>query len=413
MGSKTIIGLGLLALMVLCAFCVLQHYPYTGMNMAPTASLSAKLVDGKVVLTGLLPDQAAKDKLLAQANTVYGTGNYVDKLTVGGTMGGDAWMKAAAGLLPLAMHAGGGGGFDLNGSSVTVSGQVQNDAAKKEMLATAGTAAAGMSVNDKLNVAPSGALLPPFSARLAGGTVTLDGTVPDQASLDKILAAATAAFGAGKFINNMKIAPAGSTFAWGADWLKRILGYLPFLGRFGSRGDITFNGQSVTISGEVPTADVKTRLLGDLRAIFGDNYTITDNITVVESLLSESEAKAQANLKELLMKGIEFDTASDQIKPAGASVLDEAAKALTANADANIEISGHTDDRGAAKSNLALSQRRADSVKKYLTAKGIPAARMTPKGYGPTQPVADNATDEGRARNRRIEFRVIPKASVK
>jgi OOP family OmpA-OmpF porin len=399
--------------MVLCALCVLQHYPYTGMNMAPTASLSAKLVSGKVVLTGLLPDQAAKDKLIAQANTLYGAGNYVDQLNVGGTMGGDAWMKAATGLLPLALSAGAGGGVDLNGSSVTVSGQAPSDAAKKEMLAAAGTAAAGMSITDKLSVATSGALLPPFTARLSSGTVTLDGTVPDQASLDRILATATAAFGAGKFVNNIKIAPAGSTFAWGADWLKRILGYLPFLGRFGSRGDITFNGQSVTVSGEVPTGEVKTRLLSDLRAIFGDNYTIADNITVVESLLSELEAKAQANLKELLMKGIEFDTASDRVKPAGTAVLDEAARALTANADANIEISGHTDDRGAARLNQALSQRRAESVKKYLAGKGIAAARMTPKGYGPSQPVADNATDEGRARNRRIEFRVIPKATQK
>ncbi len=407
MGSKTIIGLGLLALMALCAICVMRHYPFTGAHLAPTATLDAKLTDGKVALAGRLPNQADKDRVLAQAATVYGAGNFIDRLTVGDSIGGDGWMSAALGLLPLANRAGAGGGVSITGDTATISGQAPSEEVRKDLVAKATSAAAGMSLTDKLTV---GALLPPFTAKLAGGKVTLDGTVPDQSSLDRILAAAAAAFGAGNFASNLKIAAPGSNFSWGTDWLQKILSWIPFLGRFGSKGDISFNGQSLTVNGEVATADIKTRLLDDIRAIFGTNYTIVDNITIVESLHSEAEARAQADLKQLLLKGIEFDTASDKVTPAGAAVLAAAAKALAEHQEANIEISGHTDNVGAARMNEGLSQRRAASVKRYLTVKGVAADRMTPKGYGMTQPIADNATEEGRAHNRRIEFRVIPKA---
>ena len=72
-----------------------------------------------------------------------------------------------------------------------------------------------------------------------------------------------------------------------------------------------------------------------------------------------------------------------------------------------IEISGHTDNRGAAAYNQNLSQNRAKAVVDYFVQQGIPAARLKYAGYGLTQPIADNATDEGRATNRRVEFKIL------
>jgi outer membrane protein OmpA-like peptidoglycan-associated protein len=72
-----------------------------------------------------------------------------------------------------------------------------------------------------------------------------------------------------------------------------------------------------------------------------------------------------------------------------------------------VEIGGHTDNVGSDESNLQLSDSRAKSVVEYLVSKGIDASRLTYKGYGETQPIADNESDEGRAKNRRTEFRVI------
>jgi outer membrane protein OmpA-like peptidoglycan-associated protein len=69
-------------------------------------------------------------------------------------------------------------------------------------------------------------------------------------------------------------------------------------------------------------------------------------------------------------------------------------------------IEGHTDNTGDKTKNLTLSQKRADAVKNYLVKKGIDASRLTAKGFGDTVPVADNKTADGRAKNRRVEFKV-------
>jgi OOP family OmpA-OmpF porin len=71
-----------------------------------------------------------------------------------------------------------------------------------------------------------------------------------------------------------------------------------------------------------------------------------------------------------------------------------------------LEIAGHTDNSGDSASNLALSQQRADSVRNYLVQQGVAPGMLVAKGYGDTRPVASNDTDEGKFRNRRIEFTV-------
>jgi outer membrane protein OmpA-like peptidoglycan-associated protein len=77
------------------------------------------------------------------------------------------------------------------------------------------------------------------------------------------------------------------------------------------------------------------------------------------------------------------------------------------NPGIKIEIGGHTDDKGSDDYNLTLSEGRAQSVKDYLIEKGIAADRMTAKGYGETEPISSNATDQGRAENRRVEFTIL------
>jgi OOP family OmpA-OmpF porin len=72
-----------------------------------------------------------------------------------------------------------------------------------------------------------------------------------------------------------------------------------------------------------------------------------------------------------------------------------------------VELQGHTDSRGADAYNLELSQRRADSVRDYLISQGLDARRLQARGYGETQPIADNATKAGQAENRRVVMKVI------
>lgn len=410
MSSKTIIGAGLLALMALCIWCVLRHYPYSGtmVGEAPTATLDAKLLGGKVTLNGTAPDQATKDQLIARANSLYGQGNYLDNLKIGGTSANADWLKGALGLLPFAVRGGTGGGVSINGTAATLSGQVPNAEIRQQLMSLATNAAGKLTLTDGLTI--SGATLsPPLIAGLLNGKVTLDGTAPDQAAKTGILSRATELFGAGNIINQLKLAAPGSVFSFGSNWLNTVLGSLGLLGRFGTKGEINFNGQTLTLNGEVPTLDVKNKLIQDVTNLVGPGVSIIDQITVTETLLNEAEAKVQTDLKQqLLGKTIEFDTNSDKITPVGAAILDQIAPILAASPAANIEISGHTDSRGTDKLNQPLSQRRSISVEKYLIGKSITGDRMTPRGYGSAQPIGDNSTEEGQARNRRIEFRVVP-----
>jgi outer membrane protein OmpA-like peptidoglycan-associated protein len=107
------------------------------------------------------------------------------------------------------------------------------------------------------------------------------------------------------------------------------------------------------------------------------------------------------------IQGITFKLNSAEIKSSSFAVLDRAVKVLTEYPNLYIEIQGHTDNRGKDEYNLDLSQRRADAVKGYMVKKGVAEERLRARGYGMTQPVANNDTPEGQAENRRVEFRRI------
>lgn len=104
-------------------------------------------------------------------------------------------------------------------------------------------------------------------------------------------------------------------------------------------------------------------------------------------------------------QGIFFDVGSDRIRPESSPTLKEIGQMLTEHASLRLVIEGHTDNTGAAASNLALSQKRADAVRAYLLeSNGVDASRLTAKGMGQTVPAVPNTTPEGRQQNRRVEL---------
>jgi outer membrane protein OmpA-like peptidoglycan-associated protein len=122
--------------------------------------------------------------------------------------------------------------------------------------------------------------------------------------------------------------------------------------------------------------------------------------------------EAFAPLKDLtiaLDSAVLFDTGSAVLKTEARKTLHEAAERVKKFVDAPVAISGHTDNVGDEASNQTLSASRAAAVQAYFVTAGVAAARLSVKGYGKTQPIADNATEEGRARNRRVDVVISPK----
>jgi outer membrane protein OmpA-like peptidoglycan-associated protein len=107
----------------------------------------------------------------------------------------------------------------------------------------------------------------------------------------------------------------------------------------------------------------------------------------------------------VLLQQVVFETGRAEIKQDSFNLLGQVVSVLKEHPDiARVAVDGHTDNRGAEKTNIALSQRRALSVVRWLTEHGIDARRLEARGFGPRRPLADNATEPGRARNRRVEF---------
>lgn len=106
--------------------------------------------------------------------------------------------------------------------------------------------------------------------------------------------------------------------------------------------------------------------------------------------------------------GILFDVDKDTVRPDARTPLATAADVLVKYPDTYITVEGHTDSTGPEDYNMKLSERRADRVRDVLVQSGVPASRLSIKGYGETDPVADNGTPEGRASNRRVQLEIRP-----
>jgi len=126
---------------------------------------------------------------------------------------------------------------------------------------------------------------------------------------------------------------------------------------------------------------------------------------VQKLVFGAEEIKKQLDEKgHVAIYGILFDVDKASLKPASEKPLQEIVKLLRDYPDLKLELQGHTDNQGSADYNRDLSQRRAESVKAYLIAYGTDTSRLEAKGYGLSQPVASNDTEEGRAKNRRVEL---------
>jgi OOP family OmpA-OmpF porin len=110
--------------------------------------------------------------------------------------------------------------------------------------------------------------------------------------------------------------------------------------------------------------------------------------------------------RTIILDDVLFDFDRSNIKPEAAAILDRLVAFMNENKDKKVNLSGHTDNVGTEAYNQRLSERRANSVRDYISKKGVDTSRISAQGFGESKPIADNKTREGRAKNRRVEIKV-------
>jgi outer membrane protein OmpA-like peptidoglycan-associated protein len=165
------------------------------------------------------------------------------------------------------------------------------------------------------------------------------------------------------------------------------------------------DGGETTLVAQFGGKEVWVRVRPEIFSAPAQSYLLE----ILEREGMEQKVTAARLLDELNKQGftalyLNFETNSWQIRPADAATLDEVAAALKQTPGMKVSIEGHTDNVGTPESNRALSQRRAQSVLDALVQRGVDRARLSAAGFGQERPVADNRTEEGRAKNRRVEL---------
>lgn len=226
--------------------------------------------------------------------------------------------------------------------------------------------------------------------------IVATGAVPDEASKAAILARLREVFGAARVVDQITVGGVVAPPRW-TEQVQRAIGQ-PLKGV--SAGSLTVDGTQVALAGTVAGEVQRKSIASDVASSFSNQFVVKNGLAVV--------AGEQQLLDSTLGNRIvEFESGKTTLTSTGQAILDEMAKALGSVHGRRVEIIGHTDGDGSRASNLALSQARANEVQRYLAAKGVDVALLTTSGMGPDRPVASNASPEGRARNRRIEFRVL------
>lgn len=226
--------------------------------------------------------------------------------------------------------------------------------------------------------------------------IVVTGTVPDEASKAGLLARLRAVYGPELVVDQLSVGTVSTPASWN-EYVQRLIG--PNL-KLISHGQLKIDGNNVSLRGEVADEAQRQQIAGDIATSLNPTYTVNNGLRVAASDQGVLDA-ALAN------RIIEFESGKAALTDSGKAILDQMSVALQALKGVKVEVIGHTDNAGSRAGNISLSYARAEAVKAYVASRGIRPDSISVSGEGPDRPVADNRTPEGRARNRRIEFKVV------
>jgi len=263
--------------------------------------------------------------------------------------------------------------------------------------------------HDEISIAPK---TPPYlNAIVTQDSIVLRGTVKDQAAVDKLLMQANAAFGKDNVLNKLSIGENTDDFANYDGLFQAMRGKgssAPFSASF-VEDTLTLNGETIGVQNKIDIGKTMSKLTGlavnnNLNVILPEPVVIVETPPVVETI---KEDVCLNLVNEILSNGkINFQTGKASISQDSFELLESLGETAKRCPDSRFIIAGHTDSTGNLNSNIKLSKLRAQSVVDHLVGLGLNSSQFSAAGFGPSQPIADNSTADGRSKNRRIEFKL-------
>ncbi len=310
-------------------------------------------VEGDIItVQGTVPNDASRTQLLTIAQNAYGAANVIDEITVDP-------------------------GFSFDAGTIRTVGSAKFDDDRAQALHDMISADFGLA-DRGFEVGFVETVLTPVNAQLEidEDVVVVSGTLPDQQSVDDLVA-----------LTNQVWGPSN------VDATRLMI------------GETTWTDGRIRLTGRTVSTDLRIEdfsngvpdLLGQLVVVDTAGLVVDDITLLLADINNQIITLLAAN-------PILFEPLSADIDPASDTVLTQLAELLSQVPTTDFEVVGHTDDIGDDQENLLLSQERAQAVVDRLIELGVGAERMTSRGEGEAQPIADNDTDDGRAANRRIEF---------
>jgi OOP family OmpA-OmpF porin len=374
---------------------------------AGAAVLDAALGPGGLTVAACAPPDAEAAAALDAALRAAG-GAAAACRALGASSDAD-WRRAALAAVSALVEAR-AGRVRLEGRRLTLSAP-QGAGVAAARLAAALPAGFALSVEGAGAPAPAPAAAAPGGAwlrlRSSPDLVVLTGAAPDAPTRQAVLSYAAAAFGADRVHDGLALAAdAPSPEGWRAAALAGIEALAAL-----ERGALEVAADRVAVTGATRAPLAVHAAHAALAPPEARGWTVETRVTVdLPGRLSAAllgPTACAARLSEVAAADpIRFPPGESAIDAGSAPTLEALAAVLRRCAEGAIEVGGHTDSQGSAGYNLALSQARAEAVRAALIERGAPPAMLSARGYGPGAPVADNDTEAGRARNRRIAFEV-------
>lgn len=242
-------------------------------------------------------------------------------------------------------------------------------------------------------------------------TVSLRGRLPGGAIGASVQAFASATFGAGHTdvaTREVPDLPQG--------WSVRVMAGLTALSQLDD-GVLTVEPETLRLSGRTGDIEMVSQLTRQISEDLGPGANFQMDVRYDETLdpvaSQPSPEQCETRIRDIQDETkITFDPGSTEINASAGDILDQIAEVLPDCLHVRMEIGGHTDAQGGEGMNLNLSQSRADAVLNGLLARGVLVTNLSAQGYGESQPIADNDTEDGREQNRRIAFRLLATAEV-